>query len=96
VKAMLERRGHARVPSNFERTAAAHDPSHPRQPRMPSTAHRNPQTVALLQLLELPFNLDLRDAPRNPPPCPGAHKGDDRRAGRGGCVGPGPAGGLGP
>lgn len=73
VKAMLERRGHAHIPANFARTDPPHDATHPRQPRMPTTSHRNPQTVCLLDMLQLPYNLDLRDAPPHPPPCPGEY-----------------------
>lgn len=71
---MLERRGHASIPANFATTDPPHDAARPHKPRMPTTAHRNPQTVCLLDMLQLPYNLDLRDAPRDPPPCPGELK----------------------
>lgn len=52
--------GGARVPNNFSPTAPAHAAGVPErmQGTMPRAAVRNPQTVALLALLGLPYNLD--------------------------------------
>lgn len=52
--------GGARVPLNFEQTAPAYDPANPRMQRgrMPTDSLRNPQTVAFLDMLGLPYNLD--------------------------------------
>ena len=58
VAAALEARGSAAVPLNFERTARAHDPAQPRRAAMPTSTPRNPQTVALLELLQLDYKLD--------------------------------------
>ena len=56
---MLAQRGHADVPLNFAPTAPPFQPEHRnRRPQMPQTRFRNPQTVALLEMLELDYNLD--------------------------------------
>jgi hypothetical protein len=52
----------ATVPLNFAPTARAHDPSAPRRSTMPTDTPRNPQTEALMELLELDYKLD------GPPP----------------------------
>ncbi|EFN55283.1 hypothetical protein CHLNCDRAFT_57928 [Chlorella variabilis] len=60
VRRRLEERGGAAVPRNFVRTVPAYDPSQPqmRSGTMPQQAVRNPQTVAFLELLGLPYNLE--------------------------------------
>jgi len=61
VEEALARAGGARIPHNFEPTAAAYDPSSQQKGRMPQTQTRNPQTVALLRMLGLPYNLEEGD-----------------------------------
>ena len=57
VRAALAARGGAAVPDNFEPTAPG--PSGQGAPgRMPQAARRSPQTLAFLELLGLPYNLD--------------------------------------
>ena len=46
------------VPESFERTAAPHDRSVPRRGQMPTNAPRNPQTIRLLSMLGLTYDLD--------------------------------------
>lgn len=67
VAAALAARGGAAIPLNFEPTVAAHSGGssgaggggRPARGRMPQFVPRNPQTLALLQLLGgLPYNLD--------------------------------------
>ncbi|KAL4420156.1 hypothetical protein ABPG77_008292 [Micractinium sp. CCAP 211/92] len=57
---LAERNGGTAVPRNFAPTAPAYDPASPqaRMGRMPQRAERNPQTLAFLELLGLPYNLD--------------------------------------
>ena len=63
VRRRLEQRGGARVPDNFVATVHAYDPAAPpQQGRMPRRATRNPQTEALMQLLGLPYTLDVADS----------------------------------
>jgi hypothetical protein len=59
---LAARAGGAAVPLNFAPTARAHDPAAPRRSAMPTDTQRNPQTEALLELLELDYKLD------GPPP----------------------------
>ncbi len=73
VRALLAARGGAAVPPNFAPTAPAHaGGGEPRGGRMPREALRNPQTVALLEMLGLPYNLDRRTPPLGLPPQRGA------------------------
>ena len=65
VAEALQRAGGPRIPLNFQSTAAAHNPSVKQQGVMPQTQIRNPQTLAFLEMLGLPYNLDHR-APRQP------------------------------
>jgi lariat debranching enzyme len=67
VAAALAARGSADVPLNFERTARAHDPAQPRRAAMPTATPRNPQTCALLEMLQLDYKLDA-PVPQQPPP----------------------------
>ena len=61
VRAALAAHGGAAVPDNFELTAPG--PSEQGAPgRMPQAAQRSPQTLAFLELLGLPYNLDLAPA----------------------------------
>lgn len=61
VRAALAAHGGAAVPDNFELTAPG--PSEEGAPgRMPQAAQRSPQTLAFLELLGLPYNLDLAPA----------------------------------
>ncbi|KAK9903387.1 hypothetical protein WJX75_004587 [Coccomyxa subellipsoidea] len=53
----LAARGGPEVPHNFMPTAPGHD-GRQRRGVMPTHAVRNPQTVALLEMLGLPYNLD--------------------------------------
>ena len=59
------------IPLNFQPTVPSHDPSAVSkqrvQGRMPQQAIRNPQTVAFLEMLGLPYNLD-HDATAPLPP----------------------------
>jgi lariat debranching enzyme len=60
VRRLLAARGGPAVPPNFVQTAPPHDAAggaHQRG-RMPRGGARNPQTVALLEMLGLPYNLD--------------------------------------
>lgn len=57
VSQSLEQAGGSKIPHNFERTAPVHNP-HQQRGKMPQTVHRNPQTLALLKLLDLPYNLE--------------------------------------
>ncbi len=57
---MLASTGSA-IPDNFQQTAEAYNPSKSRgglHGTMPAVPARNPQTVALLELLGLPYTLD--------------------------------------
>ncbi|GAB4818925.1 hypothetical protein N2152v2_005971 [Parachlorella kessleri] len=60
IRQRLQQQGGPRVPDNFVPTAPAYDPANPRMQRgsMPTELPRNPQTVALLDLLGLSYNLD--------------------------------------
>ena len=53
------------MPDNFVPTAAVYDPANPHMQRgsMPTELPRNPQTVALLDLLGLSYNLDRGGQP---------------------------------
>ena len=64
VAVALATRGVA-VPLNFQATARAHDPAQPRRSVMPTSTPRNPQTCALLEMLQMDYKLD---APPPPPP----------------------------
>ena len=57
VREALGKAGGSRVPTNFEPTAPVHNPAQQRG-RMPQKGLRNPQTLALLRLLDLPYNLE--------------------------------------
>ncbi|KAG1670357.1 hypothetical protein FOA52_000117 [Chlamydomonas sp. UWO 241] len=68
VREALAARGGPAIPLNFEQTAAPYvAPANPgfkvapRRGSMPTSSPRNPQTVALLDLLKLPYNLDHND-----------------------------------
>ncbi|GLC41533.1 hypothetical protein PLESTB_001000700 [Pleodorina starrii] len=62
VRQVLAARGTSRVPDNFAVTAEPYNPaSGQRRGRMPQRHVRNPQTVALLEMLGLPYNLDHSD-----------------------------------
>ncbi|KAI3426524.1 DBR1 domain-containing protein [Psidium guajava] len=63
VRNRLQERG-AR-PFEFERTVPCHNPSQC-SPNGSPALPRNPQTESLLQLLELPYVLDLTSEPRDP------------------------------
>ncbi|KAF8060563.1 DBR1 [Scenedesmus sp. PABB004] len=59
VERLLSERGSAAIPHNFAPTAPAFDPVAGRvRGAMPRSDLRNPQTVALLDWLGLPYNLD--------------------------------------
>ncbi|KAK9834519.1 hypothetical protein WJX74_003551 [Apatococcus lobatus] len=52
-------RGSCTIPHNFQPTAPCHDPQGgQRRGSMPKSLPRNPQTLALLAMLGLPYNLD--------------------------------------
>jgi hypothetical protein len=60
VKEVLEKRGIADIPSNFVATAPAYSPASGRKRgSIPSSIPRNPQTVELLDMLGLEYNLDV-------------------------------------
>ncbi|PNW87402.1 hypothetical protein CHLRE_02g146950v5 [Chlamydomonas reinhardtii] len=86
VQQALAARGGATIPHNFTVTAPPYDPAAgQRKGRMPQRHERNPQTVALMELLGLPYNLDhseLHGGPGGPPP--GAGGGERGREGGGG------------
>ncbi|XP_048134023.1 uncharacterized protein LOC115750992 [Rhodamnia argentea] len=63
VRSRLQERG-AR-PFEFERTVPCHNPSQPSSNGSPALP-RNPQTESLLQLLELPYLLDVTSESRDP------------------------------
>ena len=71
VQEILGARGGATLPLNFMPTVPAHDPSalskQRAQGRMPQQAIRNPQTVAFLKMLGLPYNLDHNATAPLPP-----------------------------
>ena len=58
VAEALAHAGGANVPHNFAATVRAADPRAPVRGSMPLCTPRNPQTLALLQLLQLDFRLD--------------------------------------
>lgn len=60
--AIIQERGSAAIPDNFVRTAPTYE-GRKRRGSMPRRPLRNPQTVAFLQMLGLPYNLE-------PPPDP--------------------------
>ncbi|GIL81793.1 hypothetical protein Vretimale_1395 [Volvox reticuliferus] len=69
VQQTLAARGTSRVPDNFVITAEPYNPAlGQRQGRMPQRHQRNPQTVALLEMLGLPYNLDHHDPRGKGPP----------------------------
>ena len=57
ISQALQKVGGSKIPSNFQRTAPVHTPQAKRG-SMPRQARRNPQTEALLKLLDLPYNLE--------------------------------------
>ncbi|GFR48380.1 hypothetical protein Agub_g10272, partial [Astrephomene gubernaculifera] len=64
VRQVFAARGSTRIPDNFTATAQPYDPQRQqgqRKGRMPQRHERNPQTVALLEMLGLPYNLDHKD-----------------------------------
>ncbi|GLI69873.1 hypothetical protein VaNZ11_014590 [Volvox africanus] len=69
VRQTLAARGTSRVPDNFVVTAESYNPAlGQRHGRMPQRHQRNPQTVALMDMLGLPYNLDHNDARGKGPP----------------------------
>ena len=60
VEKVLSERGGAAIPSNFQPTAPAYNPTAGRNQkgRMPTVTPRNPQTVAFLEMLGLEYNLE--------------------------------------
>ncbi|KXZ49477.1 hypothetical protein GPECTOR_21g703 [Gonium pectorale] len=82
VRRALAERGTSRIPDNFAATAAPYDPvaqAGQRKGRMPQRHERNPQTVALMEMLGLPYNLDHADVRGS-----GAPPADGRGAGAAG------------
>ncbi|CAL5222243.1 g4577 [Coccomyxa viridis] len=65
VRQALAARGGPQVPHNFAQTAPGHDGS-ARRGRMPQNSPRSPQTVAFLEMLGLPYNLDHKDSSQAP------------------------------
>ena len=58
MKDLLAARGGPTIPQNFAPTAPAYDPAGPQRGRMPQRLLTNPQTVQLLEMLGLPYNLE--------------------------------------
>lgn len=59
MRAALDAAGGDAIPHNFVPTAPAYDPrSGQRRGSMPRSSPRNPQTMAILQLLGVEYNLD--------------------------------------
>ncbi|WIA35356.1 hypothetical protein OEZ86_003807 [Tetradesmus obliquus] len=59
VEQLLQQRGSSSIPNNFAPTAPAYNPAAGRaRGNMPRADLRNPQTEALLEMLQLPYNLD--------------------------------------
>ncbi|KAL6760061.1 lariat debranching enzyme, C-terminal domain-containing protein [Haematococcus lacustris] len=90
VEQALAARGNANVPLNFQPTAPAFNPQlgTRQQGRMPARHVRNPQTEALLQLLQLPYSLDHANPPKptasSQGPIPAQNPSQAAQDGRGG------------
>lgn len=65
MRQALAARGGSAIPHIFVRTVHVHNPSQRPQGRMPHSMPRNPQTIAFLDMLRLPYNLD-HDSPVAP------------------------------
>lgn len=61
VRTALQNAGGGKIPGNFEQTAPLHNARQQRG-NMPQKALRNPQTLALLKLLDLEYNLEPQDS----------------------------------
>ena len=59
VHSILEARGGAKIPTNFQMTTSPHFGGRRGQGRMPTTVQPNPQTLEFLEMLKLPYTLSL-------------------------------------
>lgn len=87
VEQLLEQRGSQAIPHNFQPTVPAYNPTAqgPKaKGRMPTQSIRNPQTVELLDMLQLPYNLDHSEAAAAYAQGSSSGGGRGRGAGRGG------------